>query len=574
VSKPRRLAVSYSRFSDPKQSHGDSEDRQDRDFRTFCQQHNLTPSGETFVDRGLSGYHGRHRTKGRLGELVAAARDGRFEKGTVIVVEAWDRLGRLQPNKQIRLLEELLETGVDVGVCRLGQTFSLADFGSEKWYTLSAFIALAFSESKQKSERVAAAWKARRDRARAEGKSLPCQPPAWVEVTDYQRGTGGTVRLIPERAAAVRRIFQLAGQGYGTTRIIKQLAAEGVPPFTAGGQGRTISHLSGRWSRSYVYLLLNDRRALGTMQLYDRDGNPDGPPVTGYLPPVVTEEEFLLARAGQARRLGTSKSGRPVTERQSKNVNVFKSLVRHARDGESFLLHDKGPKGGGPVLLSRAGEQGRGRCYTFPYPAFEAAILALLREVDPRDVLPGEKETPSAAEVLRARLAAVRRDIADLQGELKAKFSRSVVAVLHEKEAEEEAVATRLQEELAKAVRPATRAWQELPNLAALVREGGDEARLRLRPVLRRVIDSIWLLTVRRSSFLLAVAQVHFADSDAKRDYLLVYQAAGFRRAGGWRAWSLADAVGDADFDLRVKKDANSLEAVLLGLDLSRVTGG
>src|SRR6266446_3735704 len=96
----RDIGVSYSRFSDPKQGKGDSEDRQDRDFRTFCQSHDLTPAGEVYADRGRSGYKDEHRKKGRLGVLIAAAKAGAFEPRTVIVVEAWDRLGRLRPDRQ------------------------------------------------------------------------------------------------------------------------------------------------------------------------------------------------------------------------------------------------------------------------------------------------------------------------------------------------------------------------------------------------------------------------------------------------------------------------------------------
>src|SRR5262249_28588243 len=159
-----------------------------------------------YFDKGVSGFRGRHRKRGQLKDLVEAAQAGAFEKGSVVVIEAWDRLGRQIPNKQIRLIEELLETGVDIGICRLGQTFTLADFGTEKWYPLSAFVALAYQESKQKSERVAAAWKSRRDRVRDGGGSLPCQPPAWVEIVGYRKEKGGgTPRLIPERAAAVKR---------------------------------------------------------------------------------------------------------------------------------------------------------------------------------------------------------------------------------------------------------------------------------------------------------------------------------------------------------------------------------
>src|SRR5688572_16401692 len=104
MSKSRRLAVSYSRFSDFKQAKGDSEDRQDRLFRQFCQRHNLTPLSEIFADRGRSGYKDEHRKKGRLGQLLALAKDGRFEPDTVIVVEAWDRLGRLRPDKMTQLI--------------------------------------------------------------------------------------------------------------------------------------------------------------------------------------------------------------------------------------------------------------------------------------------------------------------------------------------------------------------------------------------------------------------------------------------------------------------------------------
>ena len=92
----RRLGLSYTRYSDPKQGGGDSETRQEEMFRGFCTRHNLTPLREVYADRGLSGYKDAHRQKGRLGQLIAAANDGRFEPGTVIVVEAWDRLGRLR----------------------------------------------------------------------------------------------------------------------------------------------------------------------------------------------------------------------------------------------------------------------------------------------------------------------------------------------------------------------------------------------------------------------------------------------------------------------------------------------
>ena len=69
----KKLAVSYARWSDPKQNTGDSRTRQEQDYRQFVQTHNLTPSGQAFADEGASGFRGKHRTKGQLKHLVEAA---------------------------------------------------------------------------------------------------------------------------------------------------------------------------------------------------------------------------------------------------------------------------------------------------------------------------------------------------------------------------------------------------------------------------------------------------------------------------------------------------------------------
>jgi DNA invertase Pin-like site-specific DNA recombinase len=213
----KRLAVSYSRFSSPKQLAGDSAERQADLFRSFCDRHKLKPHAEVYADKGKSGYSGKHLEKGRLGQLIAAAEEGRFAKGTVIVVEAWDRLGRLRPDQMTTLVSQLLKTGVSIGVCRLDDVFTLEDFGTHKWTTLAVFVQLAYQESKQKADRISAVWKRRRERAREEGEPMAQRLPAWLERVN------GVVRVIPERAAAVRRIFQLAGAGYGNVRIIRQL---------------------------------------------------------------------------------------------------------------------------------------------------------------------------------------------------------------------------------------------------------------------------------------------------------------------------------------------------------------
>jgi DNA invertase Pin-like site-specific DNA recombinase len=519
------MAISYSRFSDPKQAKGDSEGRQDRMFREFCRRHNLTPLAEVFADKGRSGYKDEHRRKGRLGQLVAMAKDDRFESGTVIVVEAWDRLGRLRPDKQTALVAELVQTGVSIGVCRLNDIFSEEDFGTHKWTVLSTFIMLAFQESKQKADRVASSWKARRERAQKTGALLTGRIPAWLKVVNGKRVP------IPERVATLKHIFKLAADGYGRARIIRTLIDEGHKPFGD----------SGKWTRPYVAKILNNRTALGELQPRKDDGTPDGPVLKGYYPAVITEEEYLLARAAQEGRRGRG------GHRDRRYVNVFQSLLVHARDGEGFVLHNHGTAAKPQLqLVNAAGMAGRAKTATYPYPVFEEALLSQLAEVGPREVLPREDGSADRASVLRARLVGVRRDIANLQAELKEGFSKSLVAVLRQKEDEEEDVAAQLQEEMAKSVRPAERAWEDVRSLAGLVREGGDAARLKLRPVLRRIVEAIWVLTVPHGCRRLAVVQVRFAGDDVEmREYLIDYNPAGGNRPGWWRVASMRSPVYD-----------------------------
>jgi DNA invertase Pin-like site-specific DNA recombinase len=563
----RRLAISYSRFSDPKQAKGDSENRQEQMFRDFCTRHNLTPLAEVFADRGRSGYKDEHRKKGRLGQLVAMAKDERFEAGTVVVIEAWDRLGRLRPDRQTDLVAELLRTGMNIGICRLDDIFSEDDFGTHKWTTLAVFIQLAFQESKQKAERVGASWQRRRDRARERGELVSTRLPAWLEM-----GPDGKPRLIPERAEVVRRIFQMAGDGLGLRRILSTLANEGVPSFgdVVINEGRSRSQFSGKWTRAYITLILNDRRAVGEFQPRIGGRTPEGPPVPNYYPPAVSEEEFLLARAGQEGRRSVDSNGKRRVARQSKHVNVFKGLLTQALDGEGFAMHNQGnadkPR---LVLINNAGVEGRGPYTTYPYLVLEREVIRELREVDYRDVLPSQKHARSRASVFRAKLADVRSDVAQLKADLNGGYSKALADVLRSREAAEEEIAKELQEELAQSVRPTEKAWQDFPDLADLIQKADDpeEARLRLRVVLRRMIDDVRLLIVRRGSWQLCAVQIFFTGG-GHRDYLIANQVAGNRRPGGSWARSLPPDLA-TDLDLRDPDHAARLARALEAVDVT-----
>src|SRR5262249_32853095 len=151
-------------------------------------------------------------------------------------------------------------------------------------------------------------------------------------------------------------------------------------------------------------------------------------------PAVVTAEEWALARAGQEQRQGRDRRGRVLARSERKHVNLFRGLLTHAPDGEGFFFQPgtTAKKVRHAVLRSKAGSDSRGKEVTFPYLVFEEAVLSLLAEVDPKEVLRQDK-APSRAEVIRAQLANVRSDIASIQADLKAGYSKALTAVLRDK---------------------------------------------------------------------------------------------------------------------------------------------
>jgi DNA invertase Pin-like site-specific DNA recombinase len=550
MAERRMPAISYSRYSDPKQGAGDSEERQARDFAAFCERHKLTPCPAVYIDRGRSGYREKSRKKGRIDALVADAKAGRFEAGAVIVVEAWDRLGRKRPDVQTERIAELLRTGVHIGICRLNDIFTEDDFGTHKWTTLAVFIQLAYQESKQKGERVRAARAKERENVRAGKASFKNHLPAWVE------RRGGKPVLIPERAAVVRRIFELAAAGCGTATITKKFNREGVPAL-----GK-----SGAWTRTYIDFILRDGRAVGRVQprrLDEKTGRfvPDGEPCEGCLPAAVETELFEAAAAGRADR--AKHPGRVGGE----FVNVFGGLL-HAAGGVGklvcFTRRDK-RRPGPPrrVLMNTAVTTGRAVCRVFSYDAFESAVLSRLREIDPASILP-KSDAPDEAASLSALVGKLKQSIGVIMRDMdKNGESPLLLARVREKEIALADATARLAEARQKIAHPLSASWAEGHTLIDALASAPDprEARLRLRAALRAVVEEITVLVVAKGRDRLAAAQVFFAGG-GRRDYLI---------HSGPDGWSAKSNPCAAELDLRKPDHARRLAAALAEIDRAAV---
>src|SRR5205814_6387939 len=83
-----------------------------------------------------------------------------------------------------------------------------------------------------------------------------------------------------------------------------------------------------------------------------------------------------------------------------------------------------------------------------------------------------------------------------------------------------------LDEARQKAANPVGEAWEECKTLLEALDNApdGDEARLKLRSVVRRVVDSIWLLVVPRGNDRLCAVQVWFAGGERCRNYVIYHQ--------------------------------------------------
>ena len=274
-------------------------------------------------DEGISAYAGHHIEGGELGAFLRLCETGEIPQGSVLVVEAVDRLTRLDHLDAVSLFSRLLKW-VDVHIVQLGRTFTNEvvrhDMGA--LFTLIGAIALGHQESRQKSDRVGHAWEQKRKRAKADGSKLTSMAPAWLKPDE----NGFTP--IPDRVAVVRQIFESFVAGISQDAITRELNQSKTPVF-----GR-----SKHWNRSYVKKILTNEAVLGVLAM-GRKRKCDRTrtiveTVPGYFPVII--EESLFTEASRQIKSGTK--GRAPTQ------NPVQGIFRCPHCGGMITRQNKGDR--------------------------------------------------------------------------------------------------------------------------------------------------------------------------------------------------------------------------------------
>jgi Recombinase/Resolvase, N terminal domain len=363
-----KTAYSYVRFSHEGQRLGHSEQRQIERAKAYAAKLGL-PLDTSLRDLAISAFRGKHRKKGSLAGFLARIKSGDVAPGSVLIIEAFDRLSRENVEEATGLLLDITRACIDVHF--VGER-DRAIFIHGQIDTVQLVMAVikfggTSAESEAKSARLTIDAVRRRELAR-NGTCFSARVPGWLIGTKNRK-----IEPHPEHAKTVKRIFQLASEGIGCSRIVDILNKERIPAFNR----------TKRWYDMYVSGILRSKAVLGEYQpgTFPRGGTwaPAGDPIKDYYPRIVTDDLWQRVqdiRAGNWAR-GKVKVGKYHGSGRASWRNLFTGLTVD-EDGDSMIYKRVADR---QYLISS--DRRKFKTHQLRYEKFEAAMLRLLdRDID------------------------------------------------------------------------------------------------------------------------------------------------------------------------------------------------
>jgi recombinase len=171
---------------------------------------------------------------------------------------------------------------------------------------------------------------------------------------------------IPAQVAVVREMFRLAALGLGSKKIALQI-----------NSGLAIAT---------IQKTLASRATLGEYQphrVVNGKRLPDGDPIAGYYPAIISPSEWAAARAEIDRKNTMPDGRRQFCSKNDRADNLFTGLLFDVTDKpERTLVFQKKQAGHNAVLVSAYDRLDHRKSHRFPYAKFERAFLELLKDLD------------------------------------------------------------------------------------------------------------------------------------------------------------------------------------------------
>ncbi|HHY0416730.1 TPA: recombinase family protein [Vibrio parahaemolyticus] len=328
---------SYSRFSRMKQKDGDSLRRQAMYAEAIAKEYNLTINEDlVFSDHGKSAFHADHKKSGMYGIFLEAVKNGKVAKGSVLIVESFDRLSRQHAMRAQTDITALIENDITIITSSDKQVYNKESIyqNSGQIFMMAGIMLRAHNESLEKQKR--SLTKIREAVQEWEGGdksvSVGGANPSWVK-----RTRNGLV-LIDDKARTVKSICSMFIDGKSMNHIAGFLADNNVDTFGN----------SSHWRVNTITKILENEALFGRKTV-DLDASEDSvilpfyAVLDNYFPALITKEEFDLIQ--EIKRLKTNgRTGYKIAKRVTdENGNVTEEVEQNS----IYLLSSYGRAKGG-----------------------------------------------------------------------------------------------------------------------------------------------------------------------------------------------------------------------------------
>lgn len=337
-------AYPYIRFSSDKQKDGLSMQRQTEAIEAYlvANPHLSVDTSLNLEDLGKSGYAGRHIQKGgALFLFLEKIKNGEIEKGSVLIIEHFNRLSRLKLHKAMDLFNEILRHDIEIAVLDEKQIFTAESISSIDYIKAVLKFDFAHEESKDKSKKGKDNWHFKKEALRnaenpqAERLKFTRTLPLWLEKTEEK------IVINEQKFETIQLVFRLSIENNGYMKIATHLNQNKIIRLDGS---------NGPWTMDIVKRLLFNRALIGEYQprkTVEVEGRArpiyvpnEEEPIKNVYPAVIDEDTFNAAQNGLKSR--KNKGG----GRRADMPNLFIKLLKCDECGGSikYQKHHNGYK--------------------------------------------------------------------------------------------------------------------------------------------------------------------------------------------------------------------------------------